>query len=187
MIQLNRILLSKHVDTTTTTRGTDAMSQEIDNRIAIVGYSAILPGGENVYECHDMIRQGLDHVKELPNDRVDVTAYFHPDKTVPDKIYCTRGGFIPDFEFDPREFNLNMKQMEDVDANQTLSLLKVKEALEDANIDPSGKVKKNIGVVLGIGGGTKGLPRILLSPELHGGRKSSEQAWYARGRRRRRC
>ena len=102
-----------------------------------------------------MIRQGLDHVKELPNDRVDVTAYFHPDKTVPDKIYCTRGGFIPDFEFDPREFNLNMKQMEDVDANQTLSLLKVKEALEDANIDPSGKVKKNIGVVLGIGGGQR--------------------------------
>ena len=86
---------------------------------------------------------------------MDVTAYFHPDKTVPDKIYCTRGGFIPDFEFDPREFNLNMKQMEDVDANQTLSLLKVKEALEDANIDPSGKVKKNIGVVLGIGGGQK--------------------------------
>ena len=100
------------------------MSQNIDNRIAIVGYSAILPGGENVYECHDMIRQGLDYVTELPNDRVDVTAYFHPDKTVPDKIYCTRGGFIPDFEFDPREFNLNMKQMEDVDANQTLSLLK---------------------------------------------------------------
>ena len=48
-----------------------------------------------------------------------------------------------------------MKQMEDVDANQTVSLLKVTEALEDANIDPSGKVKKNIGVVLGIGGGQK--------------------------------
>ena len=67
-------------------------------------------------------------MKELPNDRVDVTAYFHPDKTVPDK-FTARGGFIPDFEFDPREFNLNRKQMEDVDANQTLSLLKVKEAL----------------------------------------------------------
>ena len=66
-----------------------------DNRIAIVGYSAILPGGENVFECHETIREGLDHVTELPADRVDVTAYFHPDKTVPDKIYCTRGGFIP--------------------------------------------------------------------------------------------
>ena len=48
-----------------------------------------------------------------------------------------------------------MLQMEDTDTNQTLSLLKVKEALEDAGLNPSGTVKKNIGCVLGIGGGQK--------------------------------
>ena len=74
---------------------------------------------------------------------------------MPDKIYCTRGGFIPKFEFEPREFNFNMLQMEDTDTNQTLSLLKVKEALVDAGINPAGSVQKNIGCVLGIGGGQK--------------------------------
>eukprot|EP00451_Oxyrrhis_marina_P054253 CAMPEP_0204506614 /NCGR_PEP_ID=MMETSP0471-20130131/109330_1 /ASSEMBLY_ACC=CAM_ASM_000602 /TAXON_ID=2969 /ORGANISM="Oxyrrhis marina" /LENGTH=3079 /DNA_ID=CAMNT_0051511623 /DNA_START=34 /DNA_END=9271 /DNA_ORIENTATION=+ len=126
-----------------------------DHRIAVVGYSCILPSGENVQESWESLRAGLDCIKELPSDRLDVTAYYNPDQTVPDKIYCTRGGFIPDFEFEPSEFNFNMLQMEDTDANQTLSLLKVKEALEDASIDPSAKVKKNIGCVLGIGGGQK--------------------------------
>ncbi len=53
--------------------------------------------------------------------------------------------------------------MEDTDANQTLTLIKVKEALQDAGISSStvkgksadGEAKKNIGCVLGIGGGQK--------------------------------
>ena len=81
-----------------------------DTQIAIVGYSCILPGAENVHECWDMIKDGLDCIQELPNDRVDVTAYYHPEKTTKDKIYCTRGGFIPDFEFDPRAFNFNISK-----------------------------------------------------------------------------
>src|SRR5688572_11127266 len=108
--------------------------KNVDPRIAIVGMSCILPGSVNINEAWDTIRSGLDHVSDLPADRVDVTAYFHPDKTMKDKIYCKRGGFIPNFEFEPREFGLNMLQMEDSDTNQTLSLLKVKEVLQSANI-----------------------------------------------------
>ena len=133
-----------------------------DDRIAVIGYSCILPGGENATESWEMIRDGLDNIRDIPDDRVDVTAYYNPDKTVPDKIYCTRGGFIPDFDFNPREFNFNMLQMEDTDVNQTLTLVKVKEALHSAGIPCSTvkgkaveKSKKNIGCVLGIGGGQK--------------------------------
>ena len=108
------------------------MAPSEPEKIAILGYSAILPGGENVHESWETIKAGLDCISDIPPDRVDVSAYYNPDKTVPDKIYCTRGGFIPDFKFEPREFNFNMLQMEDTDTNQTLSLLKVKEALESA-------------------------------------------------------
>ena len=126
----------------------------MDNKIAIVGYSCILPGANNEYECWDMVSNAIDNLKELPDDRLDVTAYYNNDQTVTDKIYCTRGGFIDNFDFNPREYGLNLLQMEDCDTNQTLSLLKVKEALESANIDPF-KGRKNIGCVLGIGGGQK--------------------------------
>ena len=74
-------------------------------------------------------------ISDLPPDRVDVQSYFDPDKTTPDKIYCTRGGFIPKFDFEPSKYNLNMNQLEDTDVNQTLSLVKVKEAMESAKID----------------------------------------------------
>jgi hypothetical protein len=47
----------------------------------------------------------------------------------PDKIYCTRGGFIGDYKINPKEYGLNMKQMEDCDTNQLLTLVKVKEAI----------------------------------------------------------
>ena len=59
----------------------------------------------------ESIRAGLDHVSDLPSDRVDVTAYFNPDKTMKDHIYCKRGGFIPDFDYDPRDYGLNMLQV----------------------------------------------------------------------------
>lgn len=48
-----------------------------------------------------------------------------------------------------------MLQVEDADANQTLSLLKVKEALSSAGIQPFSKEQRKIGCVLGIGGGQK--------------------------------
>ena len=131
-----------------------------DKRIAVIGYSCQLPGGDNVFEAWDMITKGINNIKDLPADRLDVTAYYSPDKKEKDKIYCKRGGFINEFDFLPREFGLNMLQVEDCDANQTLTLVKVKEALESANIKPFGE-RKNIGCVLGIGGGQK------LSNELY--------------------
>ena len=124
-------------------------------KIAVVGYSCILPGGENVQEGWELIRDGLDHISELPNNRIDVAAYYDSNKKAKDKIYCKRGGFIPDFKFCPRDYALNMLQLEDCDANQVVSLLKVREAMEHAGIAPFTKEKKNIGCVLGIGGGMK--------------------------------
>ena len=123
-------------------------------KIAIIGYSSTLPGSNNEFEYWDMISESINNIKDLPEDRLDITAYYNTDPSINDKIYCKRGGFIDDFDFDPREYGLNLLQMEDCDTNQVLSLLKVKQAMQSANIDPF-KGRKNIGCVLGIGGGQK--------------------------------
>ena len=156
-----------------------------DARVAIIGYSCILPGGENVTETWDMIRAGIDNLRDLLADRVNLDDFYwgSVDKNPVDKIYRKRGGFIPPFEFNPREFNFNMLQMEDTDANQTLSLLKVKEAMVDAGMNPSGDVKKNCGCILGIGGGQKVEP-VLLAHELRDGDQGAPQHGDARGGRR---
>jgi acyl transferase domain-containing protein len=64
---------------------------EHDTDIAIVGISSSLASGENIQESWDSIRKGLDHVAELPADRVDITAYYNPDKTAKDQIYTKQG------------------------------------------------------------------------------------------------
>ena len=67
-----------------------------DARVAIIGYSCILPGGENVTETWDMIRAGIDNLRDLPADRVNLDDFYSGsvDKNPVDKIYCKRGGFI---------------------------------------------------------------------------------------------
>ena len=136
--------------------GVSSHNQSVeDRRVAVIGYSCTIPGASDVSEAWTVIRDGINAISEIPPDRVDVTAYYNPDPSVKDKMYCKLGGFIPDFEFNPREFNFNMLQMEDTDTNQILTLLKVKEALVSAGIEASGATKKNIGCVLGIGGGQK--------------------------------
>jgi acyl transferase domain-containing protein len=52
-----------------------------DEPIAIIGYSCILPGGQNVNESWETIKAGLNCISDLPADRVDVESYFDPNKT----------------------------------------------------------------------------------------------------------
>jgi polyketide synthase PksN len=47
--------------------------------VAVIGYSCILPGGENVSESWDMINDGLNNIKDLPHDRTDITTYWDPN------------------------------------------------------------------------------------------------------------
>ena len=57
------------------------MAPANDEPIAIVGYSCILPGGQNVVESWETIKAGLYCISDLPADRVDVESYFDPNKT----------------------------------------------------------------------------------------------------------
>ena len=132
-----------------------------EDPIAIIGYASHLPGSSTNHGAWDTILRGLDHLSDLPDDRLDVTAYYDPTPSTKDKIYCKRGAFMPPFDFDPATFKMNPYQIEDSDTNQTLTLLQVKRALQHAGKQPMDGSRKNIGCVLGIGGGQK------LSNELY--------------------
>jgi hypothetical protein len=97
-------------DATSAAVDTGDVEEGDEFRVAVIGYSCILPGGESVRESWEMIRDGLDNICEVPRNRLDIDAYYD-EENPKDKIYCRRGGFIPDFDFNPREFNLNMNQV----------------------------------------------------------------------------
>jgi len=124
--------------------------------IAIIGMACLLPQARNLREFWDNVVQEVDCITDVPPSGWDIDEYYDPDPGVPDKIYCKRGGFIPEIDFDPMEFGLPPNIMELTDTSQLLSLIVAKEVLEDAGYGESSSLDRDqVGIVLGVGGGQK--------------------------------
>lgn len=56
--------------------------------IAIIGMGCRFPGGADNPEIFwQMLRNGVDTVKEIPHDRWDLSEYYDDDKDAPGKMY----------------------------------------------------------------------------------------------------
>ncbi|MFO6422183.1 SDR family NAD(P)-dependent oxidoreductase [Motilimonas sp. KMU-193] len=131
---------------------------EQDNKspIAIVGMASLFAESANLNAYWDLIRNKIDAIIDVPASRWHIDDYFDTDKTAADKVYCRRGGFLPDIDFDPMEYGLPPNILELTDTSQLLSLVVAKDALVDAGLsDASAEQRNKIGVVLGVGGGQK--------------------------------
>ena len=118
--------------------------------VAIIGMAAIFPQAENLPEYWDNILRKIDCITEVPSSRWNVEDYYDSDPTAPDKVYCKRGGFIPDIEFDLMEFGLPPNILESTDVSQLLSLVVAKDALEDAGCGSMDeRTRDRTGVILG--------------------------------------
>jgi acyl transferase domain-containing protein len=55
--------------------------------IAIVGMGCRFPGGANSpSEFWELLKNGVDAIREVPPDRWDIDAYYDPDPKVPGKM-----------------------------------------------------------------------------------------------------
>ncbi|MBB6460043.1 type I polyketide synthase [Flammeovirga kamogawensis] len=128
--------------------------------VAIVGMASCFADSENLEKYWENIIQGVDCIKEVPDDRWKISDYYDPDPFAEDKTYCKVGGFIPKIDFNPMEFGLPPNILEVTDASQLLGLAVAKDALTDAGYAPGSEelkseVKERTGVILGVGGGQK--------------------------------
>jgi polyketide-type polyunsaturated fatty acid synthase PfaA len=118
--------------------------------IAIVGMASILPRSRNLQEYWSKIVEKVDCITDVPASRWNIEDYYDPDPRSPDKTYCKRGGFIPDFDFNPMEFGLPPNQLEVTDISQLLGLMVAKEALADSGYDQKAFDRERTGVILGV-------------------------------------
>ena len=74
--------------------GSTRQARALSEPIAIIGMGCRFPGGADAPEAFwQLLRDGVDAVREVPADRWDVERVYDPDPDAPGKIYTRRGGF----------------------------------------------------------------------------------------------
>ena len=123
----------------------------VDDPIAIVGISGILPGGNTLTAFWESLLQGKDAVRELPQDRYD--GDYYRQKMGEIGVKQVLGGFIDNVDkFDASFFGLSPREAELMDPRQRLLLQTVWEAIEDSGHKPSDFSAKEMGVFIGATG-----------------------------------
>ncbi|RBM20684.1 beta-ketoacyl synthase N-terminal-like domain-containing protein [Streptomyces sp. PT12] len=99
-------------------------------KFAIVGLSCLFPGARDAEEFWENLRSGTDSRTvagpDLLGDPADLAA--DPEH----RIYCTRGGFVTDFAFDPEGYALAPSYLNRLDRLFQWTLHTAREALRDS-------------------------------------------------------
>ncbi len=120
-------------------------------KIAIIGTSALFPGSSTPEGFWDNLMQEKDLTGLATEEDFgqDPQLFYKPNKGVIDSTYSLRGGYIRDFEFDPKGYNLSEDFLRKQDKLYQWSLYVAKEALKDSGYWDSEKARKACGLILG--------------------------------------
>ena len=120
--------------------------------IAIIGIGCRLPGGANSPEAFwHLLRDGVDAITEVPEDRWNLRAFYDPDPAKPGKTYTRSGGFIEGVDrFDAQFFGMSPREASRADPQQRVLMEVAYEAVEDAGLAPERLAGTKSGVFIGI-------------------------------------
>ncbi|QBD78788.1 acyltransferase domain-containing protein [Ktedonosporobacter rubrisoli] len=119
--------------------------------IAIVGLGCRFPGAESPEEFWQLLRNGLDGISEVPEQRWDLQKFYAPEQATPGKMNTRWGGFLKQVDqFDPYFFGIAPREASRMDPQQRLLLEVAWEALEYAGIAPNKLAGSQTGVFVGI-------------------------------------
>jgi acyl transferase domain-containing protein/acyl carrier protein/NADP-dependent 3-hydroxy acid dehydrogenase YdfG len=122
-----------------------------DEPIAVVGMACRFPGGSDSPAAFwELLRDGVDAVREVPADRWDVERHYDADVGAPGRMSTRWGGFLDRVDgFDAAFFGISPREATQMDPQQRLVLELAWEALEDARWPPHSLRGTRAGVFLG--------------------------------------
>jgi acyl transferase domain-containing protein len=82
------------------------MTDSLENAVAIVGVSAILPDAPDAAAFWRMVTTGHCAITEVDPERWDPALYWDPDPKAPEKTYSKIGGWVREWEWDPLGWRL---------------------------------------------------------------------------------
>ena len=119
--------------------------------IAIIGIGCRFPGANDPAAFWQLLRDGVDAIREVPADRFDQHAFYDPDPATPGKMNTRWGGFLEQVDqFDPDFFGISPREALRMDPQQRLLLEVTWEALQDAGQVPERLAGTQTGVFIGI-------------------------------------
>ncbi len=120
--------------------------------IAIVGVGCRFPKADDAASFFRLLRDNVDAIGEVPADRWDTSAIYHPDRTTPGHTYARRGGFLSQVDqFDAAYFGISPREAASMDPQTRLVLEVAKEAFDDACFDRA-RYGTKTGVYIGLSG-----------------------------------
>ena len=107
--------------------------------VAIIGIGCRFPGGGDSPERFwQLLRHGVDAIREIPPDRWLLSTFYAPEPGRPGKTYSRWGGFVDGIDrFDAGFFGISPREAARMDPQHRLLLEVAYEALEDAGVIPS--------------------------------------------------
>lgn len=118
--------------------------------IAIVGAACRLPGAPDLESFWQLLINKVDAVTEIPDDRWNKAALYHPERGQRGKAYTFAAGVLGDVSrFDPAFFEISPREATQMDPQQRLLLELAYEAMEDGGIDAAKLAGAQVGVFIG--------------------------------------
>ncbi|XP_061180173.1 uncharacterized protein LOC133188686 [Saccostrea echinata] len=124
---------------------------DTEDAIAIVGIGCKFPGAENVEEFWNVLKNGEDHVKDIPKERFNVEAFYDSDPDAPGKTYIRKAGLVSGInEWDYKFFGMGENEAKRIDPQQRLVLECTYKAMEDGGITKTSLNQSDTGVYIGV-------------------------------------
>lgn len=125
--------LSENTEPQTSSSIKNILAERSDEPIAVIGMSCRFPGADNPEAFWQLLRDGVDMIREVPADRWNKQAFYHPDASMPGKAISYWGGFLENVDqFDPFFFGISPIEAKHMDPQQRLLLELSYEAFDDA-------------------------------------------------------
>lgn len=120
--------------------------------IAIIGMGCRAPGGvHDLASFWRLLRDGVDAITEVPQERWSLDEYFDANPGTPGKMYTRYGGFLQDLDqFDAAFFGITPREARSMEPQHRFLLETSWEALEHAGQTKEQLMGSRTGVFVGI-------------------------------------
>ena len=135
-----------------TSLGSSSSYPPVKGDIAIVGVACTYPHARRARDFWRNIVNKVDAIQDVSPNRWSAEAFYDPDPNAEDRVYCKKGGWIPDtYSFNPLQFGIPPASIQGAEPDQCLLIRCVFEALEDAGYVTRNFNRERTSIVLGRG------------------------------------